>query len=191
MRNLLNTLCAVIVCVLASATLSAQVNFFTQDNDSLAQSFYARSQSITLVATAVLPAQVFGVSCFFHNNADYVSYYCGFATNGVQQTTITALEKDGTATTQSHVPFTYVQAHVGVAQGLTRNLFAYVHTGFVYTYSDFANIQGDLYSYSYIPEGMNMLLGMGVLYVTESKLSFQAGMQSFRRSFVVGIGYTL
>ena len=188
---MLNTLCAFIVCVCTGSSLSAQVNFFTKDTDSLAQSFYARSESVTFIATSVLPTQVFGVSCFVHNNADYVSYYFGFATNGVQKTTITATEKNGTSTTQSQVPFTYMQTHVGVAQDITRNLFVYLHTGFVYTYSAFANTRNDLYSYSDIPQGMNMLLGMGVLYVTESKLSFQAGMQSFRRSFVIGMGYTL
>lgn len=181
-------LCVCVCCIASS--LSAQVNFFTKETDTLYPSFYARSQSVTLMAVSVLPHYMFGISCFVHNNNDYVSYYVGFATNGAQNKTITAVEKDGSTTMQLRIPFTYLQSHVGMAQGLTRNLFAYIHTGFVYTYSTFTPTH-DTYSYADIPQGMNILLGFGVLYVTESKLSFQAGMQSFQRNFVVGIGYTL
>lgn len=191
MKHILHTFFLVCFLFCVQITSFSQINFFTDDTDTTVNTFYARSHATSFLITGSLPAKSFGVSCFFHNNHDFLSYYVHASTNGIQNTTITGTEVQGDTKTEVRVPFSQVTIHIGIAHALTRNLFVYGHTGFVYTYSSFANEQKPEFIFTDIPQGMNALLGGGILYVSDNNMSFTAGMQSYMRSIMFGIGYSL
>jgi len=168
-----------------------QVNFFTKDVDSSANTFFAREKTITSVANYSMASQTYGISTLIHNNIDYLSYYFHVSTNVLSHKIVQGTHIESSHMQQTSIPYTHIITHFGLAHSFTKNVFFYAHTGFVFTQSNFSNADSPEYVYSHIPSGMNALLGAGLFYITNSNWSFQVGLYSYERNFIFGVGYTL
>ncbi|MFO7868911.1 MAG: hypothetical protein R6U95_06410 [Bacteroidales bacterium] len=183
----------IFVLLFVTGTLAGygQVNFFTENVDSSAHSFFDRNKTATFTGTYTFPNQTYGVSALIHNNEDYISYYVHAGTNIYSQKTITGTHIENQTQREIAIPYSEFIVHIGLAHAFTKNIFFYVHTGCAYTHNTFSPASHPQYIYSSIPKNMNALLGAGLFYITNTNWTFQLGMHSYKRNFLLGIGYTL
>lgn len=170
----------------------SQINFFTSDaNDSLTTDFYKRNLKLTALVIGNIQSKDVGASFFIHNPDDRISYYFDFKTNLKSDYVISGTEINGNGIQQKIIPYRSFICNVGIARGFTRNWFIYGATGFVAKRSYFENSTTDTYSYNIPNHGMWYNLSLGAMYVSDNKISVQAGMDLYNKSINFGLGYTL
>jgi len=173
------------------SNVHAQTNFFTSGvSDSLVNDFYKMNKKATVFATVSFPDNSFGAALLLHNNVNKISYYFQASSNIVQNKTVVGYEIDGTGQEQKSVPYTLFKLNMGLGHAIKKNTILFASAGIVSQYSEYVNQPYAAYNYTDIPFGMNMNLGIGIVYSTESNISLMGAVQSFENNLLFGVGYT-
>ncbi|MDR2962444.1 MAG: hypothetical protein LBU90_02205 [Bacteroidales bacterium] len=171
----------------------SQTNFFANDDDALTKDFYKRSLHYTATALCNFPKWNVGAAFVIHSSVNRISFYFDAKINTLQRYTIHGWEFDAegqkTAISKS-VPYNNLLVNAGIARGVTRNVMLYAAVGFRAQSTDFTNTAGSGQSFTIPRQGLQHNLGLGVIYITDRKFTFQAGMDLSDLSINTGIGYT-
>jgi len=178
----------------------AQTNFFAADDDAQTKDFYKRSMRYTSTVLGNFSKGKIDVGAAFllHSPNDRISFYFDAKINAKRYYNIAGIEIDNVERTEmpilqkKEVSYQSLLVNVGMARAVTRNFILYAAVGVCAQNTDFKNKATPYYTDNYnIPrQGIQHNLGIGALYVTDKKFTFQLGMDLFDLSINTGIGYT-